>query len=412
MIKCWNMTIRAMKYPLFSMFRAFFFDNTLPIDTFLNLKFLHEPHAYHKEGTYCIYQDLIKNGCTIREIIFNILNDNRYLDSAKYNISDELKYDHMNHYLNCIKYGFRQNVSEWRQSNSKLLADPEYLGGKQEMDDKEIAASLYESPLNINGQTIIDGLHRSMCMIGRIISGQPYIPFYFRGKCDVYSRRQVIPNVGYRKEHNSYRLRKIQRGIEKKCFKAIDVGSNYGYFSLNLANIFPNAQIFSVEGSYGTGNKENMGIKKHYEIKNNLFLFNNFLYDTLLSDNLMQEFNNRHIVFDYQISFSVFHWIVYLKYGNNGTAQEIKRMLLSHFKMAKVTFIELPGVVQETSLSPLYDNYGSLEEMFSSFSKTLPMEFTKLGESKWYGNRDLYCIKLLNHQGIEFTLAHIDTILS
>ncbi|HRR45960.1 MAG TPA: hypothetical protein P5196_00005, partial [Syntrophales bacterium] len=345
----------------------------------MNLKLLHEPHEYHTEGTKCIYQDLIKIGCTIREIIFHIVNDPQYLDLNKYDESDQLKYDHMRHYIYCIRHGFRHNLKSWKDISADLLIDDKYYSSLKEMHNDEIANHLKEFPITIKGQTIVDGLHRSMCMIGRIIKGQRYIPFYFKGHCSVRFRRKRIPNLGYRRNQNKYRLKKILPHIEKDCFKAIDVGSNYGYFSLNLANTFPNAQIFSVEGSYGTGNKESKGINEQTIIKNRLFLYNIFIYDTLFKGELIREFNERGIVFDYQISFSIFHWIVYLSYGNDGNASDIEEMLLSHLKMAEVTFIELPCVSQQTSLSPFYKSYKSTDEMFSALSQKQALKFEKLG---------------------------------
>jgi len=383
----------------------------LKLDEFLNLKLLHEPHAYHKEGTMCIYQDLIKRGCTVREIIFNILKDPRYLDLRKYDVADQLKFDHMTHYIHCIRYGFRHGIEAWKETPANLLTDDKYYSGRREMHDDEIAKYLKESPITIKGQTIVDGMHRSMGMIGRIIKGQKYIPFYFTGHCNVRVHRKRIPNLGYRRKQNEYRLKKILPLIEKKCFKAIDIGSNYGYFSLNLANIFPNSQIFSVEGSYGTGNKENKGINEQTTIKNRHFLFNVFIYDTLLGGELISEFNDKGIVFDYQISFSVFHWIVYLRYGNNGAESEIERMLLDHLKMAEVTFIELPCVSQQTSLSPLYQRYESLEKMFFALSQKHPMQFEKLGICEWYGPRELYRVTLPNHKPTEFNYFDVDCII-
>jgi len=384
----------------------------LDMHAFLNLKLLHEPHAYHKEGTKCIYQDLIRNGCTIREMIFHIVNEPEYLNDSKYERLDSLKFDHMKHYIYCIKFGFRHGIGNWSEISSELMSHIEYYTEKKEMYDEEIREYLQQSPIKIKGETITDGLHRSMCMIGRIIKGQKYIPFFFKGHCNVRIHRKRIPNLGYRRKQNEYRLKKILPLIEKRCFKAIDIGSNYGYFSLNLANYFPNSQIFSIEGSYGTGNKESKGINQQIAIKSRMFLFNVFIYDTLLSNEQIREFNDKEIVFDYQISFSVFHWIVYLSCGNNGNSSEIEKMLLGHLKMAEVTFIELPCISQQTSLSPLYNLYETTEEMFFALSQRQPMQFEKLGVCEWYGTRELYRVILLNHKPTEFNPFNEEFILN
>ncbi len=387
--------------------------NILPLDLFLELRLVHEYHSFHREGTKCIYQDLIKNGCTIKQIIYTIVHDLAYLDSAKYNISDDLKYDHMNHFINCIRYGFRHQVGGWKETDTRHLIDPDYYKHKKAMSDAEIAEFLHQHPLKIkHGDTITDGIHRCMCMMGRIMKGQPYIPFHYAGDCLIRIRRKDIPNVGYRKEHNPHRLKAILPHITQNCFKAVDIGSNYGYFSLNLAYLFPNSQIFSMEGAFGTGNKERKGITTQNIIKKDLGLFNNHIFNVLLDDRLIAEFNRKKIVFDYQLSFSVFHWIVYLKHHNQGTAAEIEKMLINHLRMARVTFIELPAFSQETSLSPLYREYNSLEELFSSLSQTIPLQYNKLLESEWCGIRGLYSISLLQQRGTAFTPEDVRAVLS
>ncbi len=384
----------------------------LDIHAFLSLKLLHEPHAYHKQGIKCIYQDLIRKGYTIREIIFHIVNEPEYLDDSKYEWHKSLKYDHLKHYIYCIKFGFRHGIANWRQSSKELMSNIEYYADRKEMLDEEIRDYLQKSPIMIKDDTITDGLHRSMCMIGRIIKGQGYIPFYYEGYCKARKSRRKIPNYGYRRKQNIYRLNMMLPSIEKNCFKLIDIGSNYGYFSLNLANIFPNSQVFSVEGSYGTGNPENKGFNVQIAMKKRFFLYNNFIYDHLFSDDLIREFNDKSIVFDYQLSLSVFHWIVYLTYGNNGTSSAIEEMMINHLKMSEVTFIELPCKSQQTSLSPFYENYGSLDDMFISLSKIIPLQFKKLGECEWYGKRELFCITLFNHKSTVFTPQQIDTLLN
>lgn len=384
----------------------------LDLFDFLNLKFHHEYHDYHEEGTNCIYQDLIKNQLTIKEIIFAIQSDNEFLDNNKYNHKELLKNDHMNHYINCIKYGFRKEVEEWKIIESTQLVNVNYYKSKHKMNDYEVQKYLEMHPIKINNGTIIDGIHRSMCQIGRLLRGEPYIPFLYTGGPVIPSRRSRIPNIGYRKEHNLYRMNAIQPHINKKCFKALDIGSNYGYFSLNIANNYPNSQVFSIEGEFGTGNKENKGLKIHNAVKNDLKIFNNFIYHKLMTEDLILKFNEKNYIFDYQISFSVFHWIVYLKYKNNGAAQDIKNMLINHLIMSNTTFLELPSFTQDTSMSPLYANYDSFDHLFSSINKDIPLKFKKIGECDWYGKRELFCIDINHKQSNFFTHSDIDLILN
>ena len=80
--------------------------------------------------------------------------------------------------------------------------------------------------------------------------------------------------------------------------------------------------------------------------------------------------------------------------------------------MAEVTFIELPCISQQTSLSPLYNLYETTEEMFFALSQRQPMQFEKLGVCEWYGTRELYRVILLNHKPTEFNPFNEEFILN
>ena len=384
----------------------------LTLNDFLNLQFIHEYHDYHSEGTKCIYQDLIKNHFTVKEILYAIQNDEEYLNGSKYDSTELLKNDHMNHYINCIKHGFRKNIHEWRKTESKHLVKEEYYESKNKMTNKEIVFYLKNNPIKIKNNIITDGIHRSMSMIGRLLNGEEYIPFSYIGDDVLPMKKNKIPNIGYRKEHNLYRLNLILPHINKNCFNAIDIGSNYGFFSLNIANDFQNSNVFSFEGEFGTGNKENKGLKIHKAVKSDLHIYNNFIYKALLTDKLITKFNNNKIIFDFQISLSVFHWVVFLKYANDGTSNNIKKMLINHLKMSETTFLELPSFSQNTSMSPLFSEYKSFTELFSDISKEIPLQFEKLGECEWYGIRELFCIKLTQNKSTKSTKSDIEKLLN
>ena len=128
----------------------------ISIEHFLNLKFYHEFHEYHNEGSKCIYQDLIKNNKSIKEILFCLRSDPEYLDTEKYESSDLLKYDHMKHYIYCIVYGFRKDVIEWKEPASKYkLENKKYYLSKEKMSDKEIEMFLLNNKIKIGMNNII-----------------------------------------------------------------------------------------------------------------------------------------------------------------------------------------------------------------------------------------------------------------
>ena len=115
----------------------------------------------------------------------------------------------------------------------------------------------------------------------------------------------------------------------------------------------------------------------------------------LMTKNLMKSLLQKNIIFDYQLSLSVFHWIVYERYGNHGRPEDIYEMLYDHLSLAKTTFLELPDVKQVTSLNSIYRHHKNVHEMLIYMKeKYMPdMDIVTLAKSNWYGTRYLYKIK-------------------
>jgi hypothetical protein len=135
----------------------------------------------------------------------------------------------------------------------------------------------------------------------------------------------TIENVGYRPADNLKRWRWIEAEIDRDQIASpccLEIGSNYGFMSLNLAKARPLGRVFSLEGSFGTGNAGSSdkkdanaivatpGIQKHLQIRNRLGLTNNFVCVGLADAQTFKRIIRRNIAFDYLISFSVFHWVV------------------------------------------------------------------------------------------------------
>jgi len=394
----------------------------LTLETFLKLKFRHEFHEYHKEGNKCIYQDLIKKEKNIREILFCIGNDPEYLNTYKYDHSSLLKYDHMKHFIYCILYSFRKDIKEWRDKDSeRKLANKQYYLSKELMSDNEIEMFLSKNKIKVDKNFFVyDGYHRCFCMIGRILRGEKYIPlfaenslkFTINNSSIFRPKRRKIKNIGYRPKDNKSRIKQIIKNLGSSNFTLLDVGSNYGYFSLFISEKYPNSRVFSVEGSFGTGNEnvfntekkeigKTKGIRSHYKIKYKYHIFNNHIFCMLMTKDVIEVLLQHNIKFDYQLSLSVFHWIVYEKFRNEGLPDDIYGQLSAHLSLAKTTFLELPDIKQRTSLTPIYKQHSSVYELLLYMKKTyLPdMEIVTLAKYNWYGTRHLYKItidKLIN----------------
>ncbi len=395
----------------------------ISLNHFLNLRLGHVYHDYHVEGTTCIYQDLVKKKYTIRQMLMAISTNPEYLSIDKYQRDEKMRTDHMSHYVNCIIYGFRKNIDPWKDANKESLIDKNFYLSKAEMSDDEIRVFLNKNKIIlIRNKVVGEGLHRCFCMMGRILRGEKYIPLIEKNESSSFWRmlnRNKIPkikNTGYRTKHNLSRLNLILPHINKEQYTVIDIGSNFGFFSMSLAAKAPLSAVYSIEGSSGTGNDAlydekkdinaialSTGVNSHKSLKEKYSLFNNHILCSLFTADMIDQFIESGIVFDYQLSLSVFHWVVFGKYGNSGDAKDIISMLIKHLSCAKSTFIELPEPNQETSMSPAYGSHTSVDSFMKEIIEQhkLNISVEILGEHNWCGKRQLLKITQLSQVDIE-----------
>jgi len=89
-----------------------------------------------------------------------------------------------NYFWNCVKNEFRKNVVPYSKANDYIasvkkpfLYSNSYYESLPLMTDKEIKKLLLTQPIEITNGAITSGKHRAFAMIGRLLSGKPYIPF-------------------------------------------------------------------------------------------------------------------------------------------------------------------------------------------------------------------------------------------
>ena len=80
-------------------------------------------------------------------------------------------------YFNCMMAEFRHNVGDHHELGWENMTK-EYYEGLDLMTDKEIEKFLKDNPVEFQNGFIKHSFHRACSMIGRIIKGKPYIPFY------------------------------------------------------------------------------------------------------------------------------------------------------------------------------------------------------------------------------------------
>ena len=83
-----------------------------------------------------------------------------------------------------VLYGFRHLVMPYRGANlyinrglSPSLFSSQYFESLAQMTDEEIELFLSLHPLEVTDDYLTSGRHRASAMLGRLLRGEPYIPF-------------------------------------------------------------------------------------------------------------------------------------------------------------------------------------------------------------------------------------------
>ena len=110
-------------------------------------------------------------------------------------------------YFNCMMAGFRHNVADHHELGWENLTK-EYFDSLSVMSDNEIAHMLKNNPVDFHNGFIKHGYHRAVAMIGRLIKGESYIPFYME-KSQIFDEPTKHDNI-----HRLYHPSKVIRGLE------------------------------------------------------------------------------------------------------------------------------------------------------------------------------------------------------
>ncbi|KAK5579812.1 hypothetical protein RB653_009499 [Dictyostelium firmibasis] len=145
---------------------------------------------------------------------------------------------------------------------------------------------------------------------------------------------------GYHPYRNLPRWRMIERELnlddrDVKDSKMADYGSNQGFFSIQLAQKFPDATVFSFEGEAMNEYKSAASI--HEGKIQDLGLKNNYLCKTRILPSMFEQLSQQHHhLYEYQFCLSIFHWF------DMKTQQDFEDTLSNHLMSSRTTFIELP----------------------------------------------------------------------
>ncbi|KAM9993903.1 hypothetical protein ACTFIZ_011860 [Dictyostelium cf. discoideum] len=145
---------------------------------------------------------------------------------------------------------------------------------------------------------------------------------------------------GYHPYRNLPRWRMIERELnldnrQVAGSKMADYGSNQGFFSIQLAQKFPEATVFSFEGEAMNEYKSAASIHEN-KIKE-LDLKNNYLCKTRILPSMFEQLTQQYNhLYEYQFCLSIFHWF------DMKTQQHFEDTLSNHLISSRTTFIELP----------------------------------------------------------------------
>ena len=87
-------------------------------------------------------------------------------------------------YFNCILSEFRKDVGDHHKLGWDKMTE-EYYYNLELMSDDELETFLKENPVEFDNGLIKHSYHRACAMIGRLIKGKKYIPFYMK-KSQIY----------------------------------------------------------------------------------------------------------------------------------------------------------------------------------------------------------------------------------
>ena len=107
-------------------------------------------------------------------------------------------------YFNCILAEFRNNVGDHHELGWDKMTN-EYYYNLELMSDNELEIFLKENPVEFENGYIKHSFHRACAMIGRLIKGKEYIPFYMK-KSQIYNEP--------RKSDNTHRVKPLINNIK------------------------------------------------------------------------------------------------------------------------------------------------------------------------------------------------------
>jgi len=152
-------------------------------------------------------KEMVTNNHTLNTIedVVNYYSDKNNLEEQKSKLNPSNW-----QYFNCMTAGFKKDVGDHHELGWDNMTE-EYYSNLKDMSDDEIEKFLKENPVEFDNGFIRHSYHRACAMIGRLINGDKYIPFYMK--------KEQIYNEPRKKDGIQRRFPLFNR---IKCLKLVD----------------------------------------------------------------------------------------------------------------------------------------------------------------------------------------------
>ena len=152
-------------------------------------------------------KEMVTNNHTLNTVedVVNYYSDKNNLEEQKSKLNPTNW-----QYFNCMTAGFKKNVGDHHELGWDSMTE-EYYSNLEDMSDSEIEKFLRENPVEFDNGFIRHSYHRACAMIGRLINGGKYIPFYMK--------KEQIYNEPRKKDGIQRRFPLFNR---IKCLKLVD----------------------------------------------------------------------------------------------------------------------------------------------------------------------------------------------
>ena len=134
-------------------------------------------------------KEVVKNNGSLKTVrdVVEFYSSDKNIDLAKSTLNPNNW-----QYFNCMLAEFRKDVADHHELGWDKMTE-DYYNSLELMSDEELELFLKQNPVEFDNGFIKHSYHRACAMIGRLIKGKPYIPFYME--------REKIYNIPWKNDN-------------------------------------------------------------------------------------------------------------------------------------------------------------------------------------------------------------------